>query len=263
MGSMSFNKENLVGVAQKSTSANNYEESRASNASLDIHTQNKGIHITFEDRKRWDEQPQYLKDYIDYRFKSIIGKFKFDVIGISNKRTLVDIILYLYNNILSKFNKESVEYKYIINTFIDKIERVVEQDMMSRQLEIRATLELIDELNEALSKEAKERKDNDDLEIKIRQSAINEVLNYINEQVASLQQADQSLKDKIEQEVIDRADAIEEFEKRYTKAMNQYAVELQTILSRMEELISGSDSKLKQLESRIVDLETTIHQSSV
>ena len=252
---MSFNKENLVGVAQKSTSANNYEESRASNLSLETHTQNDGIHVSFEDRKRWDEQSKYFKDYVDYRFKSIIGKFKFEVFNISNKRTLVDIILCLYNNILSKFNNESAEYKHTVTTFIDRIERLVEQDMMSRQLEIKAVLELIDELNESLSKESKERIDNDNLEIKARQDAINNVLTYINEQVASLQQADKSLKDNIEQEVLNRSTAIEDFEKRYTKAMNQYAVELQTILSRMETLLSNKEAKLEELESRIKSLE--------
>ena len=68
---MSFNKENLVGIAQKSISANNYEESKASNVALDTHTQNQGIHVSFEDRKRWDEQSKVSKDYVDYRFKTI------------------------------------------------------------------------------------------------------------------------------------------------------------------------------------------------
>ena len=257
---MSFNKENLVGIAQKSISANNYEESKASNIALDTHTQNQGIHVSFEDRKRWNEQSQAMKDYVDYRFKTIIGKFKFDTLNISNKLTLVDIILHLYNKILTKFNKESVERTSIMQNFIDKIERMVRQDILSRQAEIQAVLELIDELNAALAQETKDRIDNDNLEIKARQDAINNTLNYINEQVEQLQAEDQRLSGLIQQEAFDRSQAIQVFEEDYTKAMNQYAVELQNILTRMENLLGAKESKILELESRIIDLEDRLNR---
>lgn len=257
---MSFNKENLVGIAQKSISANNYEESKASNIALDTHIENQGVHVSFEDRKRWNEQSRYLKDYVDYRFKTIIGKFKFEALNVSNKFTLVDVILHLYNKILTKFNKESAERTSIMQSFIDKIERMVRQDILSRQAEIQAVLELIDELNAALAQEIKDRKENDDLEIKARQNAINTTLNYVNEQVEILQTEDKRLDDLIKQEAFDRDQAIQVFEEDYTKAMNQYAVELQNILDRMENLLSGKEAKILELESRIIDLEDRLNR---
>ena len=252
---MSFNKENLVGIAQKSVSTNNYEESKASNISLNSHIDNQGIHVSYKDRKRWDEQSRYTRDYVDYRFKSIIGKFKFDTLAISNKLTLVEIIILLYNKLIQKHNKESVETNHIVKQFTDKIERMLAQDMMSRQLEIRASLDLIDELNDALDKEREDRKENDNLEIKARQDAINAVLNHINEQVSSLQESDQALDHKIEEEVHNRTLAIEEYEKQYTKAMNQYAVELQSILDRMDSLLTDAESRVAQLERRVEAIE--------
>lgn len=259
---MSFSKENLVGIAQKSISANNYEESKASNIDLETHTNNTGIHVSFKDRKRWNEQSKYLKDYVDYRFKSIIGKFKFDSLDISNKLTLVDIIISLYNKIISKFNSESEECMYIITTYTAHMERMLKQDMMSRQAEIRTILALIDDLEKALENESKERKENDDLEISTRREAINNTLTYMNEQVAMLQQSDSQLHDEIEQEAMARNSAIQEFEARYTNAMNQYAVELQSILNRMESLIGSKESKIMELENRISNLEDRISPQS-
>ena len=169
----------------------------------------------------------------------------------------------LYNKLLTKFNKESTEINLTTNDFMDKIERIVRQDILSRQAQIQAVLELIDELNAKLTQESKDRIDNDNLEIKARQDAINSTFTYINEQVELLQQEDQRLQTLIEQEAFDRQQAIQIFENDYTKAMNQYAVELQSILERMDTILTGKEAKILELESRIIDLETAIHQSSV
>ena len=154
---MSFNRANLAGRAELNPEFNNSHDDKVGFAEFMAHTDNGGIHVSLEDRKRWDETLQKAKDYVDYRFRSIIGKFDFGEIGIDNSLTLAEIILASNKARLADVQAEKGERLAAIQKEKTDREEAIKAEMLARVSEDRVLKNNIDDVDAKVEKEIADR----------------------------------------------------------------------------------------------------------
>lgn len=255
---MPFNRENLVGIAQKSTSANNYDESKVSRTEFQTHIDYDAIHVSHEDRYNWNKSLQESKDYTDYRFKDIIGKFNFHLIDIDNRRTLSDIILLIYTKLLDKTNITEAECKILVNDTLKQIEELISNKVTSQLNLMNEKLKQIDEVNNKLDLEIENRTNAINNEVTERNNAIDNKFNSVSESLDSIRSSISTLDGKIAEESSNRTKAINSFEESFTRIIDEYDKQIQSMISQYETFINEKMLLVSTLQDKVDALESNL-----
>ena len=176
---MAFDKRNLPGLSDRSPIVGNREESFLTRKEFHAHSDNDPIHVSIEDRKRWNEIEQKLKDYIDYRFRSIIGLFDFGEIGIDNSLTLAEIILKTNKQRISEVQSEKASRISDIEKQKEDLTKLIIDETKARSSAIKLIEEQLVDANLRIDKEIEDRITADELEQTSRVLKDNELEKYI------------------------------------------------------------------------------------
>ena len=176
---MAFDKRNLPGLSDRSPIVGNREESFLTRKEFHAHADNDPIHVSIEDRKRWNEIEQKLKDYIDYRFRSIIGLFDFGEIGIDNSLTLTEIILKTNKQRISEIQSEKASRISDIEKQKEDLTKLIIDETKARSSAIKLIEEQLVDANLRIDKEIEDRITADELEQTSRILKDNELEKYI------------------------------------------------------------------------------------
>ena len=176
---MAFDKRNLPGLSDRSPIVGNREESFLTRKEFHAHADNDPIHVSIEDRKRWNEIEQKLKDYIDYRFRSIIGLFDFGEIGIDNSLTLAEIILKTNKQRISEIQSEKASRISDIEKQKEDLTKLIIDETKARSSAIKLIEEQLVDANLRIDKEIEDRITADELEQTSRILKDNELEKYI------------------------------------------------------------------------------------
>ena len=256
MDSLSFNRENLIGIAEKSTSANNFDESRVSRLEFENHRDYDPRHVSFKDRHNWNKSLTESKDYTDKKFDSIIGKFKFNLIGIDNRLTLSDIILSIFTKLLNRVNISQAECKIIMEETLTEIQSLISNDVTTRLDNMDNTLLEIDSIKKGLNQEIKDREDTVKNINQLKDELFSSYDEKLEESVDSLNTSIKNVDDKVEVEIINRTAAMTNFENTYTATLDQYEKSIQSMISQYESFINDKLSLISILEGRVSELES-------
>ena len=176
---MAFDKRNLPGLSDRSPIVGNREESFLTRKEFYAHADNDPIHVSIEDRKRWNEIEQKLKDYIDYRFRSIIGLFDFGEIGIDNSLTLAEIILKTNKQRISEIQSEKASRISDIEKQKEDLTKLIIDETKARSSSIKLIEEQLVDANLRIDKGIEDRITADELEQTSRILKDNELEKYI------------------------------------------------------------------------------------
>lgn len=153
---MAFDRNNLPGISGQSNRLNNQDEAKANRIELESHYKNDSRHVSAKDRKYWNSLEKILKDYVDYRFKSIIGIFDFEELELSNDLTLCDIILKTNKNRIQDINSLRADF---ISQLETQVKNLIEEDSKERTARISGLEEVRDRIKDLLSMIEKEIED--------------------------------------------------------------------------------------------------------
>lgn len=153
---MAFDRNNLPGVSGQSTRLNNQDEAKANRSELDSHVENDTRHVSIQDRVYWNSLEKTLKEYVDYRFKSIIGIFDFGELEIDNSLSLVDIILKTNKDRISDINSLRAEF---ISALESNVNNLISSDEDERTARISGLEEMRERIQDLLGKIEKEIED--------------------------------------------------------------------------------------------------------
>ena len=168
---MAFDRRNLVSIAERSPMVNNADEGKITKAEFEAHTKTDPIHVSIQDRKRWDEIERRCIDYINYLFISIIGKFDFGEIGISNNKTLADIILQSNKERIQDVQSERAERNSLIAIERETYTRFITNETNARISTIELLNQQMKDLDNKIEKEITDRIEAISLEANERTSA--------------------------------------------------------------------------------------------
>jgi len=155
---MAFDRNNLPGVSGQSTRLNNQDESRANRSELSSHVENDSRHVSIQDRVYWNSLEKILKDYVDYRFRSIIGIFDFGELEIDNKLSLADIVLKTNKDRISDINSLRAEFISALETNVNNLISSDEDERTARISGLEEMRERIQDLLGKIEQEIEDRK---------------------------------------------------------------------------------------------------------
>ena len=277
---MSFNRANLAGRAELNPEFNNSHDDKVGFAEFMAHTDNGGIHVSLEDRKRWNEMLQKAKDYVDYRFRSIIGKFDFGEIGIDNKLTLAEIILASNKARLADVQAEKGERLAAIQKEKTEREEAIKAEMLARASEDRVLKNNIDDVDAKLEKEITERKAEMEEESRTRKNTDDDIIAKNNKQDEDLKAEGLRLEALINEE---RTDRIEDFETTYQRVVetlddyqtqiNDFRTDANAFKAEVQGIITANQNNMdivrqalnQEIEDRIraINEEATTRQNQI
>lgn len=277
---MSFNRANLAGRAELNPEFNNSHDDKVGFAEFMAHTDNGGIHVSLEDRKRWDETLQKAKDYVDYRFRSIIGKFDFGEIGIDNSLTLAEIILASNKARLADVQAEKGERLAAIQKEKTDREEAIKAEMLARVSEDRVLKNNIDDVDAKVEKEIADRTEQVGNEIRIRQTTDEDIIAKNAKQDEDLKAEGIRLEGLINEE---RNDRIKDFETTYQRVVetlddyqtqiNDFRTDASVFKAEVQGIITANQNNMdivrqalnQEIEDRIraINEEATTRQNQI
>ena len=277
---MSFNRANLAGRAELNPEFNNSHDDKVGFAEFMAHTDNGGIHVSLEDRKRWDETLQKAKDYVDYRFRSIIGKFDFGEIGIDNSLTLAEIILASNKARLADVQAEKGERLAAIQKEKTDREEAIKAEMLARVSEDRVLKNNIDDVDAKVEKEIADRTEQVGNEIRIRQTTDEDIIAKNAKQDEDLKAEGIRLEGLINEE---RNDRIKDFETTYQRVVetlddyqtqiNDFRTDANVFKAEVQGIITANQNNMdivrqalnQEIEDRIraINEEATTRQNQI
>lgn len=277
---MSFNRANLAGRAELNPEFNNSHDDKVGFAEFMAHTDNGGIHVSLEDRKRWDETLQKAKDYVDYRFRSIIGKFDFGEIGIDNSLTLAEIILASNKARLADVQAEKGERLAAIQKEKTDREEAIKAEMLARVSEDRVLKNNIDDVDAKVEKEIADRTEQVGNEIRIRQTTDEDIIAKNAKQDEDLKAEGLRLEGLINEE---RTDRIKDFETTYQRVVetlddyqtqiNDFRTDANVFKAEVQGIITANQNNMdivrqalnQEIEDRIraINEEATTRQNQI
>lgn len=226
---MAFDKRNLPGLSDRSPIVGNREESFIFRKEFEAHTNNEPIHVSIEDRKRWNELEQKLKDYVDYRFKSIIGVFDFGEIGIDNSLTLADIILKTNKQRISEIQSEKANRISDVSNLRENLTELILDETKARNSAIKLFEEQLVDINNRIDKEIEDR-----------------IIADNNEQSARI------LKDEDLEKYIDKVD--KKILEQFNKATESINIERVTRENKDNETVTTVNGRISVQDKNISDM---------
>ena len=257
---MAFDRNNLAGIAEHSPHHNNSSENKVTRVELDAHTSNKGIHVSIQDRHYWNSIEQRLRDYVDYRLKTIIGKFDFGEIGIDNSLTLSQIILLSNKERIADIQAERGERNALIEAEREERNRSIESEVRARTSAVALIDEQLLDINNRITKETRDRIQADEAEATTRSEQDAILSNRIDDTNSDLDKYYRELIAKIELEAVTRANEDLEVESRLNNSIgnqNQQIADINNTVQSFITLHNNDSIIMKQTTDR---LETAINQ---
>ena len=246
---MAFDRNNLVGEAEQSPRVLNKKDAKINRNEFLSHINDDKTHVTIEDRKFWNETRRFLKDYVDYRFKTIIGMFDFGEINIDNKLTLAEIILTMGKRLSQSIERERMDRIEALNAEIANRETAMTEEAGLRLGKDKELKELLDELRKDLTTEINDRKQAvaDEAEVRANNDS------NLNDSFQALQRAytvdHQNMTDIIEQEIINRTTACNNLQGNINALIDKHNHDIAEIIGGGEVTIdlTNTSALLEQL----------------
>ena len=183
---MAFDKNNLVNRSGQSPILNNENDAHLTKIEFINHIENNPCHVSIEDRRYWNSLERLLKQYVDYRFKTIVGMFDFGEINIDNKLTLSEIILIGLKTAYSRIESEKADRLKAVAEEADIRARSVKDETDSRISENQIFQQQLEDLKADLAKEVVDRKEYVDKERRDRNDSEDNIVNNINQMKTQL-----------------------------------------------------------------------------
>ena len=183
---MAFDKNNLVNRSGQSPILNNENDAHLTKIEFINHIENNPCHVSIEDRRYWNSLERLLKQYVDYRFKTIVGMFDFGEINIDNKLTLSEIILIGLKTAYSRIESEKADRLKSVAEEADIRARSVKDETDSRISENQIFQQQLEDLKADLAKEVMDRKEYVDKERRDRNDSEDNIVNNINQMKTQL-----------------------------------------------------------------------------
>ena len=183
---MAFDKNNLVNRSGQSPILNNENDAHLTKIEFINHIENNPCHVSIEDRRYWNSLERLLKQYVDYRFKTIVGMFDFGEINIDNKLTLSEIILIGLKTAYSRIESEKADRLKAVAEEADIRARSVKDETDSRISENQIFQQQLEDLKADLAKEVMDRKEYVDKERRDRNDSEDNIVNNINQMKTQL-----------------------------------------------------------------------------
>ena len=260
---MAFDRNNLVGVAGQSKTLNNQDESKADILSLEAHVENAKKHVSIEDRKRWDETYQKLKDYVDYRFKSIIGVFDFEEIGLSNKLTLAEIVLTSNKDRIADVTSLKGELESKLLEEKTTREKEISDEVNTRISDVRLLNEKIDDVNARIDQEIQDRISAVAKEERERTLKDNQIDNNLEDTNRSILSYYNKAVELVEKEALTRDNADQELQSNFNIAIGKYDYSITDLQNIVNTYTTMRNNDFKLLQDSISSVQYSISREIV
>jgi hypothetical protein len=248
---MAFDRRNLAGRSGFAPDFNNENDAQVSKIEFLAHTDNNPCHVSMEDRRYWNSIEKLLKQYVDYRFKTIVGMFDFGEINIDNKLTLSEIILLGLKTAYSRIESERADRLKSVAEEAAIRERMCTDETNSRVSENQIFQQQLADLKADLEKEVVDRKEYVDKERRDRNESEDLINNNINQLRTQLAGQIYVVQNDLMTEVNTRSNADQTLRDLITEKVGSFDSSISSVQNQINQLNIDRSNEMTVIRSDI------------